>query len=168
MCQAPDPQRWKTQWSLLSRVWRYYGYSNREMCSGQAGLAQKESGVRSHVVGSGPLREQNFTIPLSNTNVFGQDCDRAKSRKGLVAGKHFLTTLAEYFYFSALISKLFTEVYIQKGAQIISARLDEFIQSELTVVIRAETKKQNITKSRMPFAITHTHIILPLSQILTP
>lgn len=54
-CQAPGMRRWKAQRSLLSGVWG---------CSGKAVLVQKEGGVRSHVVGSDPLREQNLDLPL--------------------------------------------------------------------------------------------------------
>ena len=80
MCQALGTQKWKTQWSLLWSIWRCCGHWNREVCSGQARLVLLKGGAfRSHVMGSGPLREQNCTISLPLTE---QNCDGTENIKG--------------------------------------------------------------------------------------
>lgn len=91
-------------------------------------------------------------------------------REGLVAGEHFLTKTRRVFSCLWFYKKLLIEVNYNnpKRAETLSTQLDEFSESQLTAVTRAQVSKQNITnRPAWPFTTTRVPVILPFCQILT-
>lgn len=144
------------------------GRSRRALC--WAGRAGSEGGWGQ---ASCP-GEQSFTrrklgpsSPFTGQRVFGQHRDRAKNTKAGVAGKHFLPRTCRMFLFLSFYGQMFNvcKRYIQKSTQIVSAQLDEVLQSKLTGVTRTQMKKQNIanvsfgtrTPPPAPWGHTYTH-----------